>query len=129
MGLLPPPPWARMLERCPLCYDRLPDDRADVCDRCGYQLRTPTVSVVGLGLVVASMGSFFASVFGGYLFPWPELPVALPFLESPTPDDLAAVTLWLGAVLMLVGIVAVSAGAYAARRKSERIAARRRATG
>lgn len=124
MGLLPPPPWARPRERCPKCLDRVPDDRAVVCHACGYQLRMPRVSLVGLALLAAGMGSFLLSAFGGYLIPWIDLPFLRPLLGSPTPDDLAAWALWLGVALLLVGIAAAGAGAYAVRRRSEQVVAR-----
>lgn len=120
-------PWARSpRERCPNCLDRLPDTRAVVCDRCGYQLRLPRVSLVGLALVAAAIGSFFVSVFGGYLFPWPALPfVKIPFLEHPSPADLTALFLWLGVLLLFAGIATAFAGAYAVRRRGERVLGRR----
>jgi hypothetical protein len=128
MVTLPRPPWARRRERCPNCLDRIADDRAAVCDRCGYQLRLPRASLAGIALVVAAFVNFFASVFGGSLFPFPEMPFGLtvPFLESPTPEDLRTVAFWLGAVLVLAGVVAAYAGAYAVRRRGERARAARR---
>ena len=125
MVTLPPPPWARApRERCPNCLDKIPDDRAIVCDRCGYQLRLPRVSLVGLALLAASVASFFVSVFGGFLFPWPRTPFPIPFLERPTPEDLQNLSLWVGVVLLLAGIAAASAGAYVARRSTGRVVAR-----
>lgn len=46
-----------MARRCPECYGELPEDAEWVCPACGYTLRTPAVSKVGivfmlLGLVL-----------------------------------------------------------------------------
>jgi len=129
MAFLPRPPWARPRERCPNCLAKTPDERALVCDRCGYHLRLPRVSVVGLGLIFVAVGSFVLSVFGGYLFPWPAMPFGLrvPFLESPTPADLSTLALWIGGVFLAVGIAAAYAGAYAVRRAGDRVLAGRAA--
>ena len=127
MGLLPTPPWARRRDRCPSCLETIADDRAPVCDRCGYQLRVPRASLAGIALLLAAFANFFLSVFGGWLIPFPPMPfgLSIPFLESPTPDDLRALAFWVGAVLVLAGVVAAFAGAYAARRRTERALARR----
>ncbi len=121
-----PPPWSRRRERCPGCLAKVPDEKALVCDHCGYQLRLPRVAVVGLLLIVAAIGAFFGAIFGDFLFPFPGMPFGLkvPFLESPTPDDLRAIALWAGVLLLLVGIAAASAGAYAVRRRADRVIAR-----
>lgn len=120
------PPWARHLERCPNCLAKVPDDRAVVCDDCGYQIRLPRIAVLGLLLIAAAIGAFFASIFGDYLFPFPAMPFGLriPFLESPTPDDLRSLALWAGGLLLLTGIVAAFAGAYAVRRRADQVLAR-----
>lgn len=97
-----------------------------MCDACGYQLRLPRVAVLGLLLIAAAIGAFFAAVFGGYLLPFPAMPFGLkvPFLESPTQDDLRTISLWGGLVLLFAGIVLASAGAYAVRRKTDRVLTR-----
>ena len=129
MPILPRPPWARPRERCPNCLAKTPDERALACDRCGYQLRTPAISLVGLGLLLVGIGNLFLSVFGGFLFPWPAMPFGfrIPFLETPTPDDLANLALWIGVVLLLAGIAAAYAGAYLVRREGDKVLARGRA--
>lgn len=120
------PPWARRPERCPNCLDPVLDDLAVVCDRCGYQLRMPRVSLVGLFLIALGIGSLLVSAFGGFLIPWIDLPFLRPLIGSPTPEDLATWYLWLGVVTLLLGIAAASAGAYAARRETERVVAQAR---
>jgi CDP-diglyceride synthetase len=122
MVKLPTPPWARRRERCPNCLVRLPDDRTYVCDRCGYQLRLPAVSLIGLGAIAAGVGSFLMSAFGGFVLPFPPMPFGLkiPFLENPTTEDLQTLAGWLGALLLFAGTVLAFAGAYAVRRRSER---------
>ena len=129
MALLPRPPWARPRVRCPNCLAKTPDERALVCDRCGYQLRLPRISLVGLALIAVAVGSFVLSAFGGYLLPWPAIPFGLkiPFLGSPTPADLANLAFWIGTTLLAVGIAAAYAGAYAVRRAGDRVLAGRAA--
>jgi len=125
MPLLPRPPWARPRERCPNCLAKTPDERALVCDRCGYQLRLPRIAIAGLALIAASLASFFVSVFGGYLFSWPDLslvrPLLQPLIGSPTPADLANLYFWAGIVLVLAGMATAFGGARAVRRKSDRV--------
>ncbi len=127
MPLLPRPPWARPRERCPNCLAKTPDARALVCDRCGYQLRLPRLTVAGIALIVFALGNFFMSVFGGFLFPWPALPFGwrLPFLASPTPADLSRLALWIGGIAFLAGTAVAFAGAYRVRRAGDRVRAQR----
>jgi len=127
MVKLPTPPWARRREFCPNCVERVADERSFVCARCGYQLRMPRVSVVGLGAIAAGVASFLMSAFGGWAIPWPAMPfgLAIPFLENPTPEDLQNLSAWLGAVLLLAGIALAYAGAYSMRRRSDKVTRRR----
>lgn len=120
MVRLPTPPWARRRERCPNCLAGLPDDRAVVCDRCGYQLRFPRASTVGLVLIALGVGSFLISAFGGWIFPWPPRPfgVRIPVVDTATLSDV----FWAGVVLLLAGTAAAMAGAYSVRRRSDEIA-------
>ncbi len=83
----------------------------------------PLVSIVGLGLLVAALACFFVSAFGGFLFPWPNLPFKIPFLENPTPEDLQSLYVWIGVVLFFAALAAIGAGAYLARRSTERVLA------
>ena len=126
MSLLPRPPWARPRERCPNCLAKTPDERALVCDRCGYQLRLPFVAVAGLGLIAAGIASFLAYAFMGWILPWPAMPfgIKIPFLENPSPADLSNLALWLGGILLAAGVVAAYSGAYVIRRQSDRVLAR-----
>jgi len=123
MVKLPTPPWARRREFCPNCVGRIADERSFVCARCGYQLRIPRVSVVGLGAVAVGIGSLLLSAFGGWVIPWPAMPFGLtiPFLEKPTPGDLQNLSAWLGGLLLLAGIALAYAGAYAMRRQSDKV--------
>ena len=127
MRFPPTPPWAHPRTRCPGCLEPIADDRAPVCDRCGYQLRLSRAGLAGILLLVAAFANFLVSVFGGWLFPFPAMPFGLriPFLESPTPDDLRALAFWIGAVLVVAGVAAAYAGAYATRRRADRTRARR----
>jgi len=127
MVKFPTPPWARRREFCPNCVERIADERSFVCDRCGYQLRMPRVSVVGLGAIAAGIGSLLTSAFAGWVTPWPAMPFGLtiPFLEKPTPGDLQNLSAWLGALLLIAGIALAYAGAYAMRRRSDKVIHRR----
>ncbi len=126
---LPPPPWARRRERCPECLAKLPDDRALVCDRCGYQLRLPRIALVGLALFLAAVASFVASAFGGDVFPWPDLSflrwLLEPLIGRPTPADLTNWSFWTGVFLALAGTGATYAGAYSVRRRADLVRAHR----
>jgi len=126
MSLLPRPPWARPRERCPNCLAKTPDDRALVCDRCGYQLRLPRIAMVGLGLIAAGIGGFLASVFLGVILPWPAMPfnVKIPYLESPSPADLSNLAQWIGGILLVAGIALAYTGAYVVRRRGDEVIAR-----
>ena len=126
MTLLPRPPWVRPRERCPNCLAKTPDERALVCERCGYQLRLPRVAVVGLGLIAAGITSFLASAFMDWILPWPAMPfgVKIPFLENPTPADLSNLALWIGVVFLAAGIAAAYSGAYVVRRRGDQVLAR-----
>jgi len=126
MVRLPTPPWARRRERCPNCLAKLPDDRALVCDVCGYQLRVPRIALAGLVLIGGAVGALFMGVFGGDIIPFPGIPFGLkiPFLEHPTPADLRALSLWVGGGFLVAGSALAYAGAYAVRRKGERVLAR-----
>ncbi len=116
------PPWARRRDRCPNCLANLPDDRAAVCDRCGYQLRLPRTSVAGLVVIVIAFGCLLVSAFANWIFPWPPRPFGwrIPIVDTSTPTDL----FWVGAVLAVLGGVATLAGAYAVRRRSDRAISR-----
>lgn len=122
MRFPPTPPWARRRDRCPGCLEPVADDHAPTCDRCGYQLRLSRAALAGIVLLVAAFANFLMSVFGGWLLPFPPMPFGLriPFLESPTPDDLRALAFWIGAVLVVAGVAAAYGGAYAARRRTDR---------
>ena len=122
MVTLPRPPWARRHERCPNCLAKVVDDRASVCDACGYQLRVPRTALVGLLLIAAAVGSFVVSVFGDFLFPWPPRPfgIRIPIIDTSTLSDV----FWFGVVLLFVGSATAFAGAYAVRRQSDRVRAR-----
>ena len=123
MVKLPTPPWARHRETCPNCLDRISDDKALVCNRCGYQLRLPLVALVGLAAIAGGIGGLLLSAFGGSVIPWPAMPFGLkvPFLENPTPSDLQSLAAWIGGIILLAGIVLAFGGAYAVRRRTERI--------
>lgn len=64
-----------MANRCPECYAELPEDAVWVCPRCGYTLRTPgssklgvVFSILGLGLlVVYLMGPTIAIPRNGWI--------------------------------------------------------------
>jgi len=122
MRFPPTPPWARPRTHCPNCLERIADDRAPVCDRCGYQLRLSRAGLAGIVLLLAAFANFLLSAFGGWLVPFPAMPFGLriPFLESPTPDELRALAFWTGAVLSVAGVAAAYGGAYAARRRTDR---------
>lgn len=126
MVKLPTPPWARRREFCPNCLDRIADQRALVCIRCGYQLRLPRISIVGLGAIGAGIAGFLVSAFGGWIVPFPQLPfgVKIPFLENPTPADLQALAAWTGGVLLLLGIILAFSGAYSVRRRTNEVVRR-----
>jgi hypothetical protein len=123
MVKLPVPPWKRRREFCPNCVERVADEASFVCPRCGYQLRMPRVSVIGLGAIAAGVGSFLMSAFGGWVLPWPSMPfgIKVPFLENPTPEDLQNLSAWIGAILLLAGIALAFAGAYSIRRRSDKV--------
>ncbi len=123
MVKLPTPPWARRRAFCPSCLDRIADPQALVCNRCGYQLRMPRVSIAGLGCIAGGIGSFLMSAFLGWVVPWPAMPFGLkiPFLENPSPEDLQVLAGWIGGVLLLAGIALAFAGAYAIRRRTEQV--------
>lgn len=123
MVKLPTPPWARRREVCPNCLDRIADQRALVCVRCGYQLRLPRLAVVGLVALAAGTTCLLLSAMIHPPNAWPAMPFGLkiPFLESPSPADLQSLFAWLGGFLLLFGIVLASVGAYQVRRRTERV--------
>ena len=126
--LMPRPPWKTVIERCPNCLAKTPDQKALVCDACGFHLRLPKIAILGLVLFAGAIGSFVASVFGGYVLPWPDFfgltRILEPILGRPTPEDLSNWSFWTGVLLALAGSVATFAGAYSVRRMGDRVRAR-----
>ena len=122
MVKFPTPPWARRRDRCPNCLAKVVDDRAVVCDACGYQLRLPRISIAGLLLIAVAIASFFVNVFGNFLFPWPLRPfgIRIPLVDTSTLSDV----FWVGVILIVAGAIATFAGAYAVRRRSDLVLAR-----
>lgn len=53
-----------MPARCPECYADLPEDADWVCPACGYTLRTPTVSKVGIAFMVLGLVLLGAFIIG-----------------------------------------------------------------
>jgi len=125
MVRLPTPPWARHHERCPNCLAKVVDEKAVVCDACGYQLRVPLAAIVGLFLIALAVGSFMISAFGNWLFPWPPRPFGwqIPLVDGMTLSDV----FWVGVALLLAGFATAGGGAYSVRRKSDEVARSRTA--
>lgn len=53
-----------MAARCPECYAELPEDAEWVCPRCGYTLRTPRSSKLGIVVLVLGLGLLVAYLLG-----------------------------------------------------------------
>lgn len=98
-----------MAERCPRCYAELPEDARWVCPTCGFTLRTPAVSKVGI--FVMFLGLF---LLAGYVMG----PESLGLTSGLVPTDLADLmianmaemvvgTFALGMFLILVGALVV----------------------
>ncbi|HEY7587154.1 MAG TPA: hypothetical protein VIB49_00170 [Thermoplasmata archaeon] len=98
-----------MAERCPQCYAELPEDAKWVCPTCGYTLRTPAVSKVGivvmfLGLLVLGayvLGPSNVGLTGG------AVPTDLVNLIVAHFAEMVIGTFALGMFLILVGALVV----------------------
>jgi|GEM_PF-1840406 len=53
-----------MASRCPECYAELPEDALWVCPGCGYTLRTPRVSKIGILFLVLGLVTVIVYVVG-----------------------------------------------------------------
>ncbi len=53
-----------MSDRCPSCAAELPEDARWVCPTCGYTLRTPAVSKVGILFMLLGLVTVGAYVIG-----------------------------------------------------------------
>jgi hypothetical protein len=53
-----------MARRCPECYAELDEDAKWVCTSCGYTLRTPAVSKLGVVAMLGGLGLLGAYVVG-----------------------------------------------------------------
>lgn len=53
-----------MTDRCPECAAELPEDATWVCPDCGYTLRTPTISKVGILFMLLGLATVGAYVIG-----------------------------------------------------------------
>ena len=107
-----------MASRCPECYAELPEDAVWVCPTCGYTLRTPTASKVGIGVMVVGLLLLGCYVLG---------PDNLGLRSGWMPTELADLTianfayLTLGTVVL--GMVLVAAGALRVRAARAGVAA------
>lgn len=95
--------------RCPECYAELPDDAVWVCPSCGYTLRTPRVSKVGVVIMVAGLGLLASYILGPErLLPRDGLiPFELVDLTIANFPMLVVGTLGLGMLLALSGALKV----------------------
>lgn len=98
-----------MAERCPRCYAELPEDARWVCPTCGFTLRTPAVSKVGIFVMFLGLILLAGYVMG---------PESLGLTSGLVPTDLADLmianmaemvvgTFALGMFLILVGALIV----------------------
>lgn len=96
-----------MTDRCPECAAELPKDATWVCPTCGYTLRTPTVSKVGVLFMFLGLAAVGAYVIG---------PDNLGLTSGIIPTQLADLmianfplmvigTFGFGMLLMLVGVL------------------------
>ena len=53
-----------MTDRCPECAAELPEDATWVCPTCGYTLRTPAVSKVGIVFMLLGVVTVLGYVIG-----------------------------------------------------------------
>ncbi|MGQ0797169.1 MAG: hypothetical protein ACT4OI_04785 [Methanobacteriota archaeon] len=99
-----------MSGRCPECYAELPEDATWVCPACGYTLRTPASSRVGVVIMllgVVLLGTFVAG------------PENLGLRSGWMPTDLAELTIANYALLVVgtffLGMALVAVGALRLR--------------
>ncbi len=94
-----------MTDRCPECAAELPEDAKWVCPACGYTLRTPAISKVGILFLFLGLATVVGYVIG---------PDALGLTSGVMPTQLADLmianwpllvigTFGFGMFLMLVG--------------------------
>ncbi|HKZ89704.1 MAG TPA: hypothetical protein VJ300_05535 [Thermoplasmata archaeon] len=104
-----------MSSRCPECYATLPEDASWVCPTCGYTLRTPVSSKVGVGFMLLGLvllGTFVAG------------PESLGLRSGWMPSDLAELTITsyplLVAGTFFLGMALMAAGALRLRGERSR---------
>ncbi len=104
-----------MTERCPRCYGELAEEDRWVCPHCGYTLRTPAVSKVGIFLMI--VGVF---LLGGYVLGPDQIGLTSGLIPTQLADMMVA-----NFALMVVGVFGfgmflLAVGALAIRRARNR---------
>lgn len=104
-----------MTDRCPRCFGELTEDDTWVCPHCGFTLRTPAVSKVGLLFMLLGLFLLGAYVIG---------PDQVGLTSGLIPTDLvklmeADFALMVAGVLGF-GMLLIAAGALAVRRARNR---------
>lgn len=107
-----------MVARCPRCYAELAEDATWVCPTCSYTLRTPTVSKVGVVIMLLGVVLLGAYVTG----PQSVIP-----RNGWIPYDLVDLTVVNFAILtlgtLLLGMFLTALGALQVRRERSRAVA------
>lgn len=105
-----------MASRCPECYAELPEDALWICPTCGYTLRTPAVSKVGIAIMFLGLVLLASYLVG---------PENLGLRSGWMPYDLADLTIANYAYLVLgtflLGMLFAAAGAIKVRAERARV--------
>jgi hypothetical protein len=105
-----------MVGRCPECYADLSDESVWVCPACGYTLRTPASSKLGVVVMLLGIVLLVTYVVG---------PETLGLRSGWMPTDLADLTIanypLLVAGTLFLGMLLVAAGALRTRAERSRV--------
>lgn len=111
-----------MERRCPQCYRPLAEDDVWVCPNCGYTLRTPAVSKMGIVVMVLGVALLAALVIGpeslGLRSGWVPYPIADFIIANFT--LLVVGTIVLGMFLVLAGVFKIRREGSAAPSRGNR---------
>jgi len=106
-----------MAERCPECLAEMPEDDAWICGACGYTLRTPLTSKIGIAFMIVGSILLGTFVLG---------PENLGLRSGLVPTDLADLTIanypLLVASVFFLGMLLTAAGAVKVRGERARVA-------